>query len=119
MRHQVLDLQTQQQQQQNFLASIQHQTLLKEVQKSSSTVSLMKTTSTTDEISLIEQSTTSTTTTTMIGKNSINNCIISMNNGQYQIKPRVIVKEPVNAMSPIIFPTTSSNNNPSIQSKYE
>lgn len=118
MRHQVLDLQTQQQQQQNFLASIQHQTLMKEVQKSSSTVSLMKTT---DEISLIEQSTTSTTTTTMIGKNSINNCIISMNqNGQYQIKPRVIVKEPVRAtgMSPIIFPTTSSTNNTSIQSKY-
>jgi hypothetical protein len=109
MRHPVLDLQTQQQQQQNFLASIQHQTL----QKSSSTVSLMKTT---DEISLIEQSsTTSTTTTSMIGKNSI---IIGMNNGQYQIKPRVIVKEPTTAMSPIIFPTTSStNNNTSIQSK--
>ena len=121
MRHQVFDLHTQQQQQQNFLAAIQQQSaMLKEVHKSSS-VSLMKT----EEINLLEQSTTATTTTTMISKNSINNCIISMNsNGQYQIKPRIIVKDPVKTtMTPIIFPnssipiTTISSNSSSIQSK--
>lgn len=106
------DLQTQQQQQQDFLASLQNQSaMLKEVQKST-TLSLMKT----EEISLLEQST--TTTTTVIGKNSINNCIISMNsNGQYHIKPRIIMKEPTKTtLSPLIFPTTSATNS-SIQSK--
>lgn len=122
MRHQVLDLHAQQQQQQNFLATIQQQTaMLKEVHKTSS-ISLMKT----DEINLLEQSTTAmTTTTTMISKNSINNCIISMNsNGQYQIKPRIIVKDPVKTtLTPILFPTTSipittiSGTASSIQSK--
>lgn len=42
---------------------------------------------------------------------SINNCIISMNsNGQYQIKqshPRIIVKDPVKTMSPLIFSGSS------------
>lgn len=88
---------------------------MKEVQKSTA-VSLMKTSS--DEISLVEQSTTATTTT-VIGKSSINNCIISMNsNGQYQIKPRIMMKEPTKTtISPIIFPTTSATNSSSIQSE--
>lgn len=109
MRHQVLDLQTQQQQQQNFLASLHQTTIMKEVQKP-------------NEINHLETTvTTATTATTMISKNSINNCIISMNsNGQYQIKPRIIVKDPVKAtMSPLIFPNTTSSggNNQSIQSE--
>lgn len=119
MRHQVPDLKTQQQEQQNFLASIQHQTaMLKEAQKTTGvTTTMIKT----EEMNLVEPA--------IITKsqNSINNCIISMNsNGQYQIKPRIIMKEPVKAtMSPLIFPTTSSstgqigNSNSSIQSKYE
>lgn len=50
-----------------------------------------------------------------------------MNNGQYQIKqnhPRIIVKEPVKTMSPLIFtgtgmhqPVVTSVNNSNIQSK--
>lgn len=95
MRHQVPDLQTQQQQQQNFLASIQQQTaMIKEAQKTTTPVIKSED---------LEP--------TIITKNqsSINNCIISMNNGQYQIKPRIIMKEQVKAtMNPIIFPTTSA-----------
>lgn len=119
MRHQVPDLQTQQQQQQNFLASIQQQAaMLKEAHKSlvpTTTTPLIKS----DDLNMIEP--------TIITKspNSINNCIISMNsNGQYQIKPRIIMKEPVKAnMSPLIFPTTSATsgvgtNNSSIQSRF-
>ena len=120
MRHQVPDLQTQQLQQQSFLASIQQQTaMLKEVHKTTGTTqttAMIKT----EDMNLVEP--------TIITKsqNSINNCIISMNsNGQYQIKPRIIMKEPVKAtMSPLIFPTTSTttgqigNSNSSIQSEY-
>lgn len=120
MRHQVPDLQTQQQQQQNFLASIQQQTaMLKEVHK---------TTGTTPTTAMIKTEDMGHVEPTIIAKsqNSINNCIISMNsNGQYQIKPRIIMKEPVKAtMSPLIFPTTSTttgqigNSNSSIQSKF-
>ncbi|KAG5674481.1 hypothetical protein PVAND_004449 [Polypedilum vanderplanki] len=113
MRHQVPDLQMQQQQQQNFLASIQQQTaIMKEAQKSIVPTSLIKS----EEMNLIEP--------TIITKsqNSINNCIISMNsNGQYQIKPRIIMKDSTKAtMSPLIFPTATSStignsNNSSIQ----
>jgi hypothetical protein len=120
MRHQVPDLQTQQQQQQSFLAAIHQQTaMFKEVHKTSGTLpttTMIKT----EDMSLVEP--------TIITKsqNSINNCIISMNsNGQYQIKPRIIMKEPVKGtMSPLIFPTTSSstgqigNSNSSIQSEH-
>lgn len=120
MRHQVPDLQTQQQQQQSFLAAIHQQTaMFKEVHKTSGTIpttAMIKT----EDMSLVEP--------TIITKsqNSINNCIISMNsNGQYQIKPRILMKEPVKGtMSPLIFPTTSSstgqigNSNSSIQSMY-
>jgi hypothetical protein len=92
MRHQVPDVKTQQQQQQNFLASIQQQTaLVKDIKPVMPSTSMIK-----EEFNLMEQSNM--------------NCIISMNNGQYQIKqthPRIIVKEPVKTMSPIIFPTTT------------
>lgn len=116
MRHQVPDLQTQQQQQQSFLASIQQQTaMLKDVHKTTPTTAMIKT----EDMGLVEP-------TIIKSQNSINNCIISMNsNGQYQIKPRIIMKEPVKAtMSPLIFPTTSTttgqigNSNSSIQSKH-
>ncbi|KAL7042896.1 hypothetical protein ACKWTF_001327 [Chironomus riparius] len=117
MRHQVPDLQTQQLQQQSFLASIQQQTaMLKEVHKTTGTTPMTAMIKT-EDMNLVES--------TIITKsqNSINNCIISMNsNGQYQIKPRIIMKEPVKAtMSPLIFPTTSTttgqigNSNSSIQ----
>lgn len=92
MRHQVVDVKTQQQQQQNFLASIQQQTL-KDIKPVLPSTSMIKQ----EDFSLMEQSNM--------------NCIISMNNGQYQIKqthPRIIVKDPVKTISPIIFPTTTS-----------
>ena len=96
MRHHLLDPKTQQQQQQSFLASLQQQTtMVKDVQKSViPSTSVIKQ----EDFNLIEPST-------------INNCIISMNsNGQYQIKqthPRIIVKDQVKTMSPLMFPTTT------------
>lgn len=89
--------------------------MIKEVQKVQP-ISIMKNPA--DEISLIEPT---VTTAAVIGKNSINNCIISMNsNGQYQIKPRIIMKDSTKTtMSPIIFPTTSATNNSSIQSEFK
>jgi hypothetical protein len=124
MRHHVPDAKTQQQQQQSFLASIQQQTtMVKDIQKSViPSTSVIKQ----EDFNLIEQSSIITK-----GQSSINNCIISMNsNGQYQIKqshPRIIVKDPVKTMSPLMFPapsgmqpvvTTIGNvNNSSIQSE--
>jgi hypothetical protein len=119
MRHYVPDLQAQQQQQQNFLASIQQQTaMLKEAQQKSLPPGAVNIK--TEDMGNVEPITTTIITK---GQNSINNCIISMNsNGQYQIKPRIIMKESVKAtMNPLIFPTTSSTqivNTNSIQSKY-
>lgn len=104
MRHHVPDAKTQQQQQQSFLASIQQQTtVVKDTQKPViPSTSVIKQ----EDFNVIEQSTIITK-----GQSSINNCIISMNsNGQYQIKqshPRIIVKDPVKTMSPLIFPTTT------------
>lgn len=121
MRHQVVDAKTQQQQQQNFLASIQQQTtMVKDLHKSVvPSTSVIKQ----EDFNLIEQQ----QQPTMLAKtSSINNCIISMNsNGQYQIKPRIIMKDP-KTMSPLIFPgstgmhqqTTIGSNN-GIQSKHE
>jgi hypothetical protein len=114
MRHHVPDLHTQQQQQQHFLASIQHQTaILKDTHKTTVGPIIKK-----EEMSIVDSPAIAITKS----QNSINNCIISMNsNGQYQIKPRIIVKEPVKTMSPLIFPTTSgsigNSNNSSIQSE--
>lgn len=101
MRHQVPDVKTQQQQQQSFLASIQQQTtLVKDIKPVVPSTSLIKQ----EEFSLMEQSNM--------------NCIISMNsNGQYQIKqthPRIIMKDPVKTMSPIIFPSTTAVPQPTI-----
>lgn len=94
MRHAIPDVKTQQQQQQNFLASIQQQTtLVKDIKPVLPSTSMIKQ----EEFSLMEQS------------NQMN-CIISMNNGQYQIKqthPRIIVKDPAKTMSPMMFPTTT------------
>lgn len=102
MRHHVPDIKTQQQQQQSFLASIQQQSsMVKDFQSPVvPATSVIKS----EEFGLIEQS--------MITKSSsINNCIISMNsNGQYQIKPRIIMKDPVKTMSPLIFSTAPVTN---------
>ena len=87
-------MKTQQQQQQNFLASIQQQTTLKDIKPALPSTSMIKQ----EEFSLMEQS------------NQMN-CIISMNNGQYQIKqthPRIIVKDPAKTMSSMMFPTTTT-----------
>jgi hypothetical protein len=94
MRHQSLDVKTQQQQQQSFLASLQQQTaMVRDVKPLMPSTSMIKQ----EDFSLMEQSNM--------------NCIISMNsNGQYQIKqthPRIMVKDPVKTMSPLIFPTTT------------
>lgn len=110
MRHQVPDVKTQQQQQQSFLASIQQQsTIVKDYPKSVMPSAIKQ-----EDFGLIDPTMMAKTAT------SINNCIISMNsNGQYQIKPRIIMKDPVKTMSPLIFPTqtgmhqaivTSANN---------
>jgi hypothetical protein len=98
MRHQVPDVKTQQQQQQSFLASLQQQTtIVKDVMPSTSMIKQ-------EDFSLMEQSNM--------------NCIISMNsNGQYQIKqthPRIIVKDPVKTMSPLMFPTTTGMHQPTV-----
>lgn len=104
MRHHVPDAKTQQQQQQSFLASIQQQTtMVKEIQSSViPSTSVIKQ----EDFNLIDQSAMLTK-----GPTSISNCIISMNsNGQYQIKqshPRIIVKDPVKTMSPLIFSGSS------------
>lgn len=104
MRHHVPDAKTQQQQQQSFLASIQQQTsVVKDVQKPGiPSTSLIKQ----EDFNVIDQSAIITK-----AQSSINNCIISMNsNGQYQIKqshPRIIVKDPVKTMNPLMFPTTT------------
>lgn len=127
MRHTVPDAKTQQQQQQSFLASIQQQTtIVKDMQKSVlPSTSMLKH----DDYQLIEPS--QPFSPSMVkGQSSINNCIIQMNNGQYQIKqqshPRIIVKDPVKTMSPLMFPTAATSmhqpivttiNNSSIQSK--
>lgn len=110
MRHSVPDAKTQQQQQQSFLASIQQQTTVvrSDVTKTGiPSTSMIKQ----EEFSVMEQSTMITK-----GQSSINNCIIQMNsNGQYQIKqshPRIIVKDPVKTMSPLMFPTTTSMHQP-------
>lgn len=125
MRHHVPDAKTQQQQQQSFLASIQQQTT---VVKDNAQKTVIPSTSVIkqEDFGVIEQSTIITK-----GQSSINNCIISMNsNGQYQIKqshPRIIVKDPVKNMSPLIFtPTTTGVHQPvvttmgssNIQSKF-
>jgi hypothetical protein len=124
MRHHVPDAKTQQQQQASFLASIQHHTtIVKDLQKSvipSTTVIKQE-----EDFGFIDQS----IITKGQNQSSINNCIISMNsNGQYQIKqshPRIIVKDQVKTMSPLIFSpnqpvvtTISSVNNSSIQSEW-
>lgn len=105
MRHQALDVKSQQMQQQSFLASIQQTTMVKDIQKSViPSTSVIKP----DDFNLMDQ-------TTMITRapSSISNCIISMNsNGQYQIKqshPRIIVKEQVKTMGPLMFPTNTTN----------
>lgn len=107
MRHHVPDVKTQQQQQQSFLASIQQQTtIVKDGQKPvMASTSVIKH----EDFSLIEQPVSSML---VKGQNSI---CISMNNGEYQIKqshPRIIVKDPVKTMSPLIFPTTTSIHQP-------
>lgn len=100
MRHQVPDVKTQQQQQQSFLASLQQQTaMVKDVKPLMPSTSMIKQ----EDFNLMEQSNM--------------NCIISMNNGQYQIKqthPRILVKEPVKTMSPLIFPTTTGMHQPTV-----
>ncbi|CRL00971.1 CLUMA_CG014164, isoform A [Clunio marinus] len=107
MRHHVPDVKTQQQQQQHFLASIQQQTtIVKDIHKSAiPSTSVIKH----EDFSHLDQQ------PTIISKgqqSSINSCIISNNNGQYQIKqnhPRILVKEPsLKTMSPLIFPTSSA-----------
>lgn len=123
--HLVPDVKMQQQQQQSFLASIQQQTtMVKDIHKSviPSTSVLQH-----DDYGLIDQS----SLMAAKGQSSINNCITiaGMNNGQYQIKhnhPRIIVKEPVKTMSPLIFPATglhqpvvTSVSNSNIQSETE
>ena len=99
MRHAIPDVKTQQQQQQNFLASIQQQTtFVKDVKPVLPSTSMIKQ----EDFSLVEQS------------NQMN-CIISMNNGQYQIKqthPRIIVKDPAKTMSSMMFPTTTGVHHP-------
>lgn len=106
MRHQVPDVKMQQQQQQSFLASIQQQTtVVKDIQKSViPSTSVIKQ----EDYNLMDQ-------TAMITRapSSISNCIISMNsNGQYQIKqshPRIIVKDQVKTMGPLLFPSNTTN----------
>lgn len=101
MRHQVPDVKMQQQQQQSFLASLQQQSaVVKDAKPLMASTSMIKH----EDFSLMEQSNM--------------NCIISMNsNGQYQIKqthPRIIVKDPVKTMSPLMFPTTTSMHQPTV-----
>lgn len=108
MRHVVPDAKMQQQQQQSFLASIQQQTtIVKDMHKPVlPSTSVIKQ----EDFGLMEQSTIITKS-----HSSINNCIISMNNGQYQIKqshPRIIVKDPVKTMSPLMFPAASGIHQP-------
>lgn len=121
--HLVPDVKQQQIQQQSFLASIQQQTtMVKDIHRSViPSTSVLKQ----EDFNIIGDH------SALMAKShsSINNCITiaGMNNGQYQIKqnhPRIIVKEPVKTMSPLIFtgtgmhqPVVTSVNNSNIQSK--
>lgn len=93
MRHPVPDSKTQQQQQQNFLASMQHQLAIKE--KISVTVGA-------GSSAVIPSST--DLNITGIDKSTFANCIIG--NG-FQLKattqPRIIMKDAIRTMNPVIF----------------